>query len=75
MKACELYPSIYPTDALIAEAKAAIGHRCDGPLTMFVLIARATEFAAKDKRELAHRAAAEALTELLEEHGYVTGSK
>lgn len=64
------WSSLNPTQDQINAAKAAIGHRCDGPITSFVLIARATEYAGNHRT--LHRAAAEALAELLEEYGYVT---
>lgn len=59
------------TIAQIELAKREIGHRCDGPITPFVLICRATEYATACNRENAPRAAAEALAELLEEYGWL----
>lgn len=50
----------------IAAVKEQIGHRCDGPITPFVLIARATRYAALNPTK--ERAAAEALTELLQDY-------
>lgn len=56
------------TSEQIATAYREISHRCDGPVTKFVLIARATRYVAQFP-EL-ERAAAEALAQALEQiHG------
>ena len=56
-------------DVQIAAARAVIGHGSDGPCTSFVLIARATEYAARNPT--CERAAAEALMLELEEYGHL----
>jgi hypothetical protein len=61
------------TDAEIAEAKRELNHSCDGPVTAFVLIARATRYAAAHP-ELEF-AAANALSELLESYGLLDTEK
>jgi hypothetical protein len=61
------------TDAEIAEAKRALNHSCDGPVTAFVLIARATRYAAEHPEK--EFAAANALSELLEGYGLLDGKK
>lgn len=61
---------LVPSEEAVGAARAEIGHRTDGPITAFVLTARATRYAHKTGQ---HRAAAEALTELLEEYGFARG--
>lgn len=60
-----------PTEAEIRDAQRAIAHRCDGPLDVFVIIARATRYALDTGK---HRAAAEAAMNALEEFGFLSNA-
>ncbi len=60
-----------PTEVEIQTAQRAIAHRCDGPLDVFVILARATEYALDTGK---HRAAAEAAMNALEEYGFLSNA-
>ncbi len=60
--------SFVPTEAEVEACKREIGHLTDGPLTAFVLMSRATRYAARTGRA---RTAANALDELLTEGGFL----
>ncbi len=55
----------------IAEAKRELDNSSDGPITAFVLISRATRYAAVHPEK--ESAAANALSELLEDYGLLSG--
>lgn len=54
----------------ISKVKHSIKHRCDGPVTCFVLISRAAKLAAKG--EFTAEAVANGLSECLTEFGYLS---
>jgi len=58
----------------IQQAKAIIENKCDGPITCFVLIARATKLVS-GMSNCAPNIAADALYELLGEYGYLTNTE
>lgn len=65
-KACVPHTPCIPC---IAKAKRLLDHRCDGPITAFVLISRACELS--DQRQFPPSVAANALNELLQEYGFL----
>lgn len=61
-----------PTDEMdrqIRDARKLIDHNCDGPITAFVLIARATR---RDDERLHPEAYANALHDAMLEYGYLS---
>lgn len=51
----------------VEAVKNELGHHCDGPITAFVLICRAIEYANETNKDII----AEALNELLVEYGFM----
>jgi len=65
----QLYPS-EPSDDEIRAAREKIDHGCDGPITPFVLIARACDLASGSERE--RSAVANALHGALVSYGWLS---